>query len=414
MNIKENIRIAIFSIRTNLLRSLLTMLGIIIGVASVIAIITVGNGGRDYIVGMIQDMGQSAITIQVNQKNSSASDYMTDDDLKAMKEQDSIDYVSPFLLGMGTFRANSESGMCFSVGCSPDMEQISKMSASYGRMFTEEEYNAGRNVCIIDGMNAKALFGYENVVGEYMEVSIGDKTVRLRIIGVMDVSAMMGGMDSDAMMEQMSQMTSTMGNMCYVIAPAPVVANLMGSSGRYNMVYLSARDENQLDAAGNAAKNILQARHNNFDREAYTVTNMATYIELLDKVINVFTTFIAAVSAISLVVGGIGVMNIMYVSVSERTREIGIRKALGARTRTILFQFLTESVILCLIGGIIGMLLGISGAAAVSYVMDIPITVQFSTILISVGFSSAIGIFFGIYPARKAAKMPPIEALRRE
>lgn len=390
------------------------MLGIIIGVASVIAIITVGNGGRDYIVGMIQDMGQSAITIQVNQKNSSASDYMTDDDLKAMKEQDSIDYVSPFLLGMGTFRANSESGMCFSVGCSPDMEQISKISASYGRMFTEEEYNAGRNVCIIDGMNAKALFGYENVVGEYMEVSIGDKTVRLRIIGVMDISAMMGGMDSDAMMEQMSQMTSTMGNMCYVIAPAPVVANLMGSSGRYNMIYLSARDENQLDAAGNAAKNILQARHNNFDREAYTVTNMATYIELLDKVINVFTTFIAAVSAISLVVGGIGVMNIMYVSVSERTREIGIRKALGARTRTILFQFLTESVILCLIGGIIGMLLGISGAAAVSYVMDIPITVQFSTILISVGFSSAIGIFFGIYPARKAAKMPPIEALRRE
>lgn len=200
----------------------------------------------------------------------------------------------------------------------------------------------------------------------------------------------------------------------YVIAPAPVVANLMGSSGRYNMVYLSAKDENQLDAAGNAAKNILQARHNNFDREAYTVTNMATYIELLDKVINVFTTFIAAVSAISLVVGGIGVMNIMYVSVSERTREIGIRKALGARTRTILFQFLTESVILCLIGGIIGMILGISGAGVVSYIMDIPMSVKFSTILISVGFSSAIGIFFGIYPARKAAKMPPIEALRRD
>ena len=414
MNIRENIRIAIFSIRTNLLRSLLTMLGIIIGVASVIAIITVGNGGRDYIVGMIQDMGQSAITIQVNQKNTSSSDYITDDDLKAMKGQDSIDYVSPFLLGMGTFKANSESGMCFPVGRAPDMEQISKLSASYGRMFTEEEYEAARNVCIIDGMNAKGLFGYENVVGEYIEVTVGDKTARLRIIGVMDVSAMMGGMDNEAMMEQMSQMTNTMGNMCYVIAPAPVVANLMGSSGRYNMVYLSAKDENQLDAAGNAAKNILQARHNNFDREAYTVTNMATYIELLDKVINVFTTFIAAVSAISLVVGGIGVMNIMYVSVSERTREIGIRKALGARTRTILFQFLTESVILCLIGGIIGMILGISGAGVVSYIMDIPMSVKFSTILISVGFSSAIGIFFGIYPARKAAKMPPIEALRRD
>lgn len=304
--------------------------------------------------------------------------------------------------------------MCFPVGCSPDMEQISKLSASYGRMFTEEEYAAARNVCVIDGMSAKSLYGYENVVGEYIEVTVNDKTVRLRIIGVMDVSAMMGGMDNEAMMEQMQQMSNTMGNMCYVVAPAPVVASLMGSSGRYNMVYLSAKDEKQLDAAGNAAKNILQARHNNFDREAYTVTNMATYIELLDKVINVFTTFIAAVSAISLVVGGIGVMNIMYVSVSERTREIGIRKALGARTRTILFQFLTESVILCLIGGIIGMILGISGAAVVSYIMNIPMSVKFSTILISVGFSSAIGIFFGIYPARKAAKMPPIEALRRD
>ena len=141
---------------------------------------------------------------------------------------------------------------------------------------------------------------------------------------------------------------------------------------------------------------------------------MATYIDLLDTVINVFTIFIAAVSAISLVVGGIGVMNIMLVSITERTREIGIRKALGAKTSTILFQFLTESIILCLIGGLIGLLLGVFGAAVVSYIMNVPLQVELSTVLLAIGFSTAIGVIFGVYPARRAAKMPPIEALRRE
>ncbi|MEG2719832.1 MAG: FtsX-like permease family protein, partial [Oscillospiraceae bacterium] len=135
---------------------------------------------------------------------------------------------------------------------------------------------------------------------------------------------------------------------------------------------------------------------------------------LLDTVINVFTVFIASVSAISLVVGGIGVMNIMLVSITERTREIGIRKALGAKTSTIMFQFLTESVILCLIGGVVGLLLGISGAALVSNVMNVPLAVKATTVALAVGFSTLIGVVFGVYPATRAAKMPPIEALRRD
>ena len=151
-----------------------------------------------------------------------------------------------------------------------------------------------------------------------------------------------------------------------------------------------------------------------YEKDCYNVTNMATYIDLLDTVINVFTIFIAAVSAISLIVGGIGVMNIMLVSITERTREIGIRKALGAKTGTIMFQFLTESIILCLIGGIIGLLLGVAAAAFVSFIMKVPLTVEPSTVALAVGFSSAIGIIFGVYPARRAAKMPPIEALRRD
>ena len=222
------------------------------------------------------------------------------------------------------------------------------------------------------------------------------------------------GGDSDQIMEMMNSMggSSMMGYLFMI--PSSVASNLSGREDQYEMCYFSSYDESELDAAGTAALNLIQTRHNNADREAYTVQNMATYIDLLDTVIQVFTIFIAAVSAISLIVGGIGVMNIMLVTVTERTREIGIRKALGAKTSNIMFQFLTESIVLCLIGGIIGTILGVSGALFVSNLMNVPLGVDFSTILIAIGFSSAIGIFFGIYPARRAAKMPPIEALRRE
>lgn len=223
-------------------------------------------------------------------------------------------------------------------------------------------------------------------------------------------------MDTEDYMEQMSSM---MGGMqmtsCMMIMPAPVVTEINGSTqNRYDTINITAVDESQLDGIGTAAINYIRSLHDNFEKDCYTVTNMATYIDLLDTVINVFTIFIAAVSAISLIVGGIGVMNIMLVSITERTREIGIRKALGAKTGTIMFQFLTESIILCLIGGLIGFLLGVAMAAFVSYLMNVPLAVQPSTVALAVGFSSAIGIIFGVYPARRAAKMPPIEALRRD
>lgn len=416
MNFKENIKIAVFSIRTNLLRSLLTMLGIIIGVASVIAIVTCGNGGRDFIVNMIKDMGQNNINIMLNAQNASNSDYITPEDVKAIRKLDSVDYVSPFMISIGTFKTEKEAGMAALVGGSEDLDEVMGFKCIYGRFYTEEEVKAARPVAVIDATGAITLFGEKNVVGKYIEYAQGNNTVRLKIIGVTDMAGAMGG-STEEMLENQQMMMGGANNMMkgsYLYAPSSVVSRVMGGVERYENIYIASKDESHLDAAGSAAASLLETRHNNANRELYTVTNMATYIKLLDTVINVFTTFIAAVGAISLLVGGIGVMNIMYVSVSERTREIGIRKALGARTGTIMFQFLTESVILCLIGGIIGMILGVSGAALVSHVMKIPMEIKFSTILMSVGFSSAIGIFFGIYPARKAAKMPPIEALRRD
>lgn len=413
MNIKENIRIAIFSIRTNLMRSLLTMLGIIIGVASVIAIVTVGNGGRDYIVGMIRDMGSSAITIAVDATTATNSDYITDNDIEAIKSLETVDYVSPVVMSMGSISTDKQTGIGLVMGGNEELRYVMGGECVYGRYFTEAEAQAGKAVCIIDSSSALQFFNEKNCVGKYINYTVGDVNTSIKIIGVTDMASTFGS-DSEEMMESMQAMggASISGGM--ILVPLKFATNVMGMSDRYDTVYIIASDENELDAAGNAALNRIRARHNNYDKDCYILNNMATYIDLLDTVINVFTIFIAAVSAISLVVGGIGVMNIMLVSITERTREIGIRKALGAKTSNILFQFLTESVILCAIGGLIGLLLGVAGAALISTIMKIPLYVKFSTVALAIGFSSFIGIVFGVYPARKAAKMPPIEALRRD
>ncbi len=415
MNIRENIRIAVFSIKTNIMRSLLTMLGIIIGVASVIAIVTVGNGGRDYIVGMIRDMGNSAISLTVKSSAADDEDYFTDADIAAIKKLDGVQYASMQSMAMCQMTANDQSGFLMGIGGNTDMQNLMQTSCIYGRFFNQEEFEQGKYVGVIDVSSALQLFGTKNVVGEYISCTSDTLTISVKIIGVIDIMSSMN-MDTEDYMEQMSSM---MGGMqmtsCMMIMPATVVSEINGSTqNRYDTINITAVEESQLDGIGTAAINYIRSLHDNFEKDCYTVTNMATYIDLLDTVINVFTIFIAAVSAISLVVGGIGVMNIMLVSITERTREIGIRKALGAKTGTIMFQFLTESIILCLIGGIIGFLLGVALAAMVSHIMDVPLTVQPSTVALAVGFSSAIGIIFGVYPARRAAKMPPIEALRRD
>ena len=412
MNIIENIRIAVFSIRTNLTRSLLTMLGIIIGVASVISIVTVGNGGRDYIVGMIESMGSNMVSITVANDVATTNDYITDADIEAIKRLESVGVVTPLAFNMAMCESDSEKGTGMIMAGTTDLQHIMASKMLYGRFYNQSDYEAGRYVVCIDNLSAYSLFGYENCVGEKLNITYNGNTVAFKIIGVGD-STSMSDMDIESIATMMES-SSAMGTMVSVMMPSTTYNEFFAQNGKYQMVYLTANDDRFLDSAGASAVNVLEARHSNSGRGVYNVSNMATYIELINTVINVFTAFIAAVGAISLVVGGIGVMNIMLVSVTERTREIGIRKALGAKTSTIMLQFLTESVILCCIGGFIGLVLGVGGALAVAAYVDVPISIQFSTILLAVGFSSAIGIFFGIYPARRAAKMLPIEALRRD
>lgn len=413
MDIRENIRIAVYSIKTNMMRSLLTMLGIIIGVASVIAIITIGDGGRDYIVDMIEDMGSDAIQIMVNATTAEPSDFLTESDIQSIKKLDNVKYCSPYEYSFGQVTTRDYDSFVFAMAGNEDLLRINKIATKYGRNWTKAEYDQGKYVCVISTLTAKDAFGKENCVGETLNYTVNDQTVPLKVIGVIDMAEMMQISEEQMSTMDMTQMMGGM-SMGMIGIPATLNAQLNNKVDQYTTIFFMAEEGADLQNTGDSALNLVKTRHASFDDSKYTMSIMATYIELLDSVINIFTTFIAAVSAISLVVGGIGVMNIMLVSVTERTREIGIRKALGAKTSTIMFQFLTESVILCLIGGFIGLVLGVSGALGVAAYLNIPIGVKASTIAIAVGFSSAIGIFFGIYPAKRAAQMTPIEALRRD
>ena len=397
-----------------MMRSLLTMLGIIIGVASVIAIVTIGNGGRDYIVGMIEDMGSNAIQIAVNVNVANQSQYITEEDISSIKKLSNVTYCTPYEFTFGQVQANDYNGYSITIAGNEDMLIVNQLTPKYGRSWTRDEYEQKRNVCVLSTMTAKDIFGEENCVGETINYTVNNTTVSLKVIGVVDMAnnSMISQEQMDSMMSMYS--SSSQMTMAMIGIPASLNGELNDSVNKFTQVYLMAEDGSDLDNVGESALNLIKTRHGDFDDSVYTLNIMATYIDLLDSVINIFTTFIAAVSAISLLVGGIGVMNIMLVSVTERTREIGIRKALGAKTSTIMLQFLTESVILCLLGGAIGFILGVGGALSVAAYLKIPIAVKFTTVLIAVGFSSAIGIFFGIYPAKRAAQMTPIEALRRD
>ena len=416
MNLTESLKIAIKCIKANWLRSVLTMLGIIIGITSVIMIVGAGTGVRDYIVGLIEDMGSNAVLVSVDATQASDNDFITLEDVENIKTKVSgVDRCSPMLMGFGqaTIDKTATEATVMMVGVNSDVQFAMTNTCEYGRFFTDEEYAANAPIAVMGLESAKNVFGYEDATNESITVSSSGKSMKIKVCGVANIDAMANSLGGGGNIGQMFQSGSDKPVIALFL-PCTTLTQITGASSNLSSVFVIAEEGADYDAVGNAAVNYLKAAHGNYSKGMYTAQNMATYIEIVDIIMQVLTAFIACVGAISLLVGGIGVMNIMLVSVTERTREIGIRKSLGAKTRVITMQFLTESIILCLIGGIIGVVLGISGAFAACAVIDIQPKISVWLVLLALLFSSGVGLFFGIYPARKAAQLSPIDALRSE
>ncbi len=399
----EYIKSALSSIRNNKVRSFLTMLGIIIGISAVLTVLIIGDGMKATVNSTIDDMGATTITISLdNTKTDKTFTKENIDDIEASIKN--IYGVSASLSAYGTVKGRKGS---YDLSISGGMEASSKASGVkviHGRYYTKNDVDDAKKVVVISQTMANYIFGYENVVGKTLEITSADLTSEFTVVGVKEDTPMDKAFASFA-----DEIMFT------CVMPYTTVADAfdydINDSITSMTLYLDSEYKNAVIAQSRAVvENIVGLRGEN----AVKISAGAGFDKTTDSIMSIITSVIAIIAAISLLVGGIGVMNIMTVSVTERTREIGIRKSLGARTASILTQFLAEAAILTFTGGIIGIILGVSISFIICKVIDFAFIVNPVLIIIVVGISTAIGLFFGIYPAKRAANLDPIEALRTE
>ncbi len=403
----EYIKMAVDNIRANKGRSILTMLGIIIGISSVIMIMSIGQGAK----GEISDQLNAAVGGQIfisGAYGDSDLIYLTPEDLEAIRGVEGVKGVTPNDSMSG--KLISPRDIEFDVGITTgteDLKYTHNPEMKYGRYFTDSDVEAMNLVAVIGEGDARKLFGTDDVVGMSVEATIYDTTQEITMIGVIKEEQSDDGGLVNAMMYNSNRVSLYM----------PYTANYAFGYilDEFYSIFVVADTGYSSVAVSSEIVSLLERRYQVQGEDKFYVEDAESQIKMMTDVLDMLTAFIAFVAAIALLVGGIGVMNIMLVSVTERTREIGIRKALGARTRSIMMQFLSESAIITAMGGIIGIVLGIAGAKAICSLpmLGFPARISISTIILATFFSSCVGIFFGIYPARKAAKLSPIEALRR-
>lgn len=408
-NMMEYIKMAFKNITANKGRSFLTMLGIIIGIASVIMVMAVGDGAANAMNSEVAALGSGQISVYCSGDAEEAEEWITPEDLKAIQEQtEGVEGVTPYDSALGTTITGKGEFTVQLKGGSEALQKSVNYNIKRGAYFTESDVEEGSRVCAITDSDAKRLFGSDDVVGMDIELTVNGITGSYRIVGVM-------------------QQKENSGFVSYTYEGMPVsldvpytsFENFGWKSDSFYSATVFAGEEASGEKVAKDIIHLLETRHQCAGENYYQIESFQDMIAELNGVLGIVTAFISCVAAISLIVGGIGVMNIMLVSVTERTREIGIRKSLGAKTSSILMQFLAEAAIFTITGGIIGILMGLLGAVGACALMSssmgsvIHPGLKVSTILGATLFSCGIGVFFGIYPARKAAKLSPIEALRR-
>lgn len=428
MIIVENIRLALFSLIANKTRSLLTMLGIIIGIASVIAIMTVGNSLTLSVSSSMQSLGANNINVSLRQRSAEKEeydngvvfgaverskevtddDYFTDEMIYALMEDysDSIEAVSASEdVGVTSVKDGTKYANISITGTSRGYYIANEITLLSGETFTETDYNEGRNVAIVSNKFVDQLLGcsYADAIGKEIEAEVAGKMETYSIVGIYEYEESGFG----GMMSSEEDVTTS----CYI----PLnTAKILNNSKNYSNFSVVSKIGVDSDALAKKVENYLGGYYRNNPYFTVSAFSMASIVSMMSTMMSTITLAISVIAGIALLVGGIGVMNIMLVSITERTREIGTRKALGATNGSIRTQFIIEAMIICLVGGAIGVISGIALGIFAASLLGYPASPSVASILGSLLFSLAIGVFFGYYPANKAAKMNPIDALRYE
>ena len=406
MNAANLIKIALRALANNKLRGFLTMLGIIIGVASVITMLAIGQGSKKSIQAQISEMGSNMIMIQpggdmfggVRQSAEDMETLKLADYESIVNDTRYVAAVSPSVNSSGQVVNGANNAPTTIYGISPDYMEIRRYEMEDGEMFTDQDIQTAAKVCVVGKTVVDNLFpGGENPVGKVIRF----QKLPFRIVGVLKSKGYNSmGMDQDDL----------------ILAPYTTIQKKVLAITHLQGINCSALKEEYTDQAIEEITEILRQNHRlkATDEDDFTIRSQQELSEMLTTTTDMMTMLLAAVAGISLLVGGIGIMNIMYVSVTERTREIGLRMSIGAKGIDILAQFLIESILISVTGGLIGVLLGVGAALLVNIVANFPIYIQPWSVILSFAVCTVTGVFFGRYPAKKAAQLDPIEAIRYE
>lgn len=406
MNTTNLLKIALRALANNKLRGFLTMLGIIIGVASVITMLAIGQGSKRSIQAQISEMGSNMIMIQpgadmrggVRQDASAMETLKLQDYEDIVNETRYVSATSPSVNSSGQAIYGANNAPTTVCGISPDYMEIRRYEVEDGDMFSDQDVQTAAKVCVIGKTVVDNLFpGGENPVGRVIRF----QKLPFRVVGVLKSKGYNSmGMDQDDL----------------ILAPYTTIQKKILAITHLQGITCSALKEEYTDQAIDEISEILRRNHRlrETDDDDFTIRSMQELSTMLTSTTDIMTTLLAAVAGISLLVGGIGIMNIMYVSVTERTREIGLRMSIGAKGMDILAQFLIESILISVTGGLIGVLFGVGAALIVNVVAHFPIYIQPWSVLLSFVVCTVTGVFFGWYPAKKAAQLDPIEAIRYE